>query len=390
MSDPVPFLTTFGHALASMGLYGEGHPSRERAARASLEELRDLAAADPDPQFTFLGGDVVYRGRVLTELPRWEWGSRLAATGIERLEFLDSVGPEEYQGFLEEVHRRLQGRGDDPTLARQFAPAGVRFGPVALSRPELEALGRGGAAATIAYSLRDEAEAILWVHETVQNTGRLPLLETDTIVRSLALAMHAESRLILPLLELKEFDEYTTTHASNVSVLSMALAEYVGLGPREVRAIGVAGMLHDLGKVRIPKEILVKPGAFTEQERAIMQRHPADGARIILSLHKHVDLAAVVAYEHHLWHDGAGYPTLHFPRDPHYVSRLVHLCDVYDALCTRRPYRDALSSEVALHLIEEESGTSFDPELTIAFVRMIREASQQRVAVNDPVVTLRV
>src|SRR5439155_12520789 len=91
MSDPVPFLTAFGHALASMGLYGEGHPARQRAAMSSLEELTQLATADSTPQFTFVGGEVAYRRRVLRELPAWEWASRLAGIGIERLEFQDSV-----------------------------------------------------------------------------------------------------------------------------------------------------------------------------------------------------------------------------------------------------------------------------------------------------------
>src|SRR5437867_3187441 len=97
MSDPVPFLTTFGQALAAMGLYAEGHPARLRAAVSSLEELTELAAADRAPQFTFLGGEVVYRRRVIREMPTWEWSTRLAGIGIERLEFQDSVTLEAYQ-----------------------------------------------------------------------------------------------------------------------------------------------------------------------------------------------------------------------------------------------------------------------------------------------------
>ena len=103
-----------------------------------------------------------------------------------------------------------------------------------------------------------------------------------------------------------------------------------------------------------------------------------------------MDLAAVVAYEHHLWLNGAGYPTLRFQREAHYVSRLVHVCDVYDALCTDRPYRSALTSEVALSIMEKEVGTGLDPALAAAFTRMIRDASQQRVKLDAPEVTVRV
>ncbi len=200
------------------------------------------------------------------------------------------------------------------------------------------------------------------------------------MVRSLSLAMHGESRIRLPLLQLKTFDQYTTTHASNVAVLAMGLAEFLGLSSAEVREFGVAGLLHDLGKVRIPKEILVKPGAFTDEERAIVQRHPVEGARIILEREKRLRIASFVAYEHHIMLNGGGYPALRYPRDCHFASKVVHVCDVYDALCTDRPYRDAWPSARALDYITEKAGTEFDPQLVEAFRLMIGEAEEAGVS----------
>jgi putative two-component system response regulator len=189
--------------------------------------------------------------------------------------------------------------------------------------------------------------------------------------------MHAERASVLPLLQLKEFDQYTTTHSMNVAVLAMALAESLELGSAQVRAVGVAGLLHDLGKVRVAKEVLLKPGKLTEEERAEIQRHPVEGARILLAGDQPLDLAAVVAYEHHLMMDGSGYPCRHSPRDTHYGSRMVHLCDVYDALRTKRPYRDAWESEKALRYIEERAGLEFDPALAATFTTMIRRWDQR-------------
>ena len=163
----------------------------------------------------------------------------------------------------------------------------------------------------------------------------------------------------------------------------MALAEFMGLSKRDVRAYGVAGLLHDLGKVRIPREILVKPGRLTPEERAIMNRHPADGARIIFASDKQLDLAAVVAYEHHIMLNGGGYPCLHYGRDCHSASRLVHVCDVYDALRTRRPYRDAWESERALEYIESRAGTEFDPDVARAFCGMMRQLDRRLVVVDE-------
>jgi putative nucleotidyltransferase with HDIG domain len=183
-------------------------------------------------------------------------------------------------------------------------------------------------------------------------------------------------------LQLKEFDQYTTTHSLNVSVLAMALAEFIGLGPKDVRGFGVAGLLHDLGKVRIPLEVLTKPGKLTDEEWTIMRRHPGDGARIIYESDRQLDLASAVAYEHHIMINGGGYPTRHFRRDCHKASRLVHICDVYDALRTRRPYREAWDSERVLANIQSGAGPDFDHELATAFIQMMRQW-ERRVAVVD-------
>src|SRR5690348_2281213 len=118
--------------------------------------------------------------------------------------------------------------------------------------------------------------------------------------------------MLVPLLELRQFDEYTTTHCLNVSVLTMALAEHLGLAARDVRTFGVAGLLHDLGKVRIPLEILNKPGKLTDEERKVMQGHTVEGARLIITSDRELDLAAAVAYEHHIMINGGGYPNCHY------------------------------------------------------------------------------
>jgi putative two-component system response regulator len=122
----------------------------------------------------------------------------------------------------------------------------------------------------------------------------------------------------------------------------------------------------------IPAEILTKPGKLTPEERAVVEAHPADGARMILEGSEPMDLAAAVAYEHHLCHNGGGYPVLHYPRQAHQASRLVHVCDVYDALRTRRPYREAWSSDEALEYIQARAGGEFDPAMAASFIEMMR------------------
>jgi putative nucleotidyltransferase with HDIG domain len=386
MSDPVHFLNAFAQALGVMTLYPEGHPSRERVVDAAFSELNGIASRGAHPSFTFLDDEVVFGRERLRELKSWDWGKRLVAAGVQRLEFEREVTRDEFESFLQEILGRLMLSSIDTSEARQMRSLGIRFGAVGLKGQE-----ETGAApaplemAALDVTLGEEAETFRWLQNEVQSRGSVPLLEAEAVVRSLSVAMHGDSRIVLPLLKLKEFDQYTTTHSLNVAVLSMGLAESLGCRPKEVRAIGVAGLLHDIGKIRIPLEVLTKPGKLSDEERAIINQHPLDGARVIMQSDEDVGMAATVAYEHHIMLNGGGYPALHYNRECTMASRLVHVCDVYDALSTTRPYREAWPSEKVLSYLEERTGTEFDPELVGAFIRTLRQGQARvRVLSDEP------
>jgi putative nucleotidyltransferase with HDIG domain len=331
---------------------------------------------------------VVYGRERLRELKSWDWGKRLVAAGIQRLEFERKVTRDEFNSFLQEVLARLMLSTIDTTEARQMRSFGIRFGAVGLQGQEsLDATAPAPVAtlATLELTLGEEAETFRWLQSEVQSNGSVPLLEAEAVVRSLSVAMHGDSRMVLPLLQLKEFDQYTTTHSLNVAVLSMGLAESLGCRSREIRAIGVAGLLHDIGKIRIPLEVLTKPGKLTDEERAIMNSHPIDGARLIMQSEEDLGMAATVAYEHHVMLNGGGYPAMHYTRECAMASRLVHVCDVFDALSTKRPYRDAWPAEKTMAYLEERAGSEFDPDLVAAFIRTLRQGQAQvRVLSDDP------
>jgi len=377
----VRFLTSMAQALATMSLYAEGHPARARAAVASFDTLRDLQAVDPRPSFSFLGSDVVYGQQAIRGLTDWEWATKLANVGVQRLEFADIVERDAYVSFLEDVLARVSAfnavsaanAAVNVPLASNSGPTPIRFGAVGVrgagDQRVYEITTQADEASLL--DLNAEVEAIRWVHDEVDTREEIPLLEAESIVRSLSVAMHGDSQMLLPLLTLKEFDQYTTTHALNVSVLSMGLAEFMGLSAREVRSYGVAGMLHDLGKVRVPKDILTKPGKLTPEEWSLMRSHTVEGARLILQSDQNLDVAALVAFEHHIMINGGGYPDRHFRCDCHKASTLVHVCDVYDALRTKRPYRDAWEPAATLAYIERGIGTEFDADVAKAFIAMM-------------------
>lgn len=383
--DPTRFLGSLAQTLSTMALYKPGHPARERVIDRSFGLLNDVLADDKHPEFSFLGEEVVYGTATLRELRDWEWSKRFNTLGIQRLEIDSDVTRDDYVAFLELVASRLASSGapvDTAEIRQMTARQRIRYGEVGV-RSDDEAgrrvLEREVVTATITYQMGEEIDAIKYMHEEVMKNGGLPLLEAEAVVRSLSIAMHGQSEMMLPLVMLKEFDQYTTTHCLNVSVLTMALAEHLGLNARDVRTFGVAGLLHDLGKVKIPTEILNKPGKLTDEERAVMQNHTTEGAKLIITSDRELDMAAAVAFEHHIMLNGGGYPKRHFQRDCHKASMLVHVCDVYDALRTNRPYRAAWEAERVLSYIEEKSGTEFEPQIAAKFVEMMR-ALEGRVA----------
>jgi putative nucleotidyltransferase with HDIG domain len=390
MTEPSRFLAALAQTLSTMALYKPGHPARERTIDRTFALLQEFLAEDPHPEFSFLGDEVIYGKNSIRELRDWEWSKKFPIIGIQRLEFDPDVTRDDFVAFMEEVAERVAAPGApiDTSVSRQTGKRlTIRHGGIGIKSETAELkrmFEKEVITATIQLQLGEEIDAVKWMHDAVLSKGELPLLEAEAVVRSLSIAMHGESEMLLPLLQLKNFDQYTTTHCLNVSVLTMALAEHLGLNPRDVRTFGVAGLLHDLGKVRIPIEILNKPGKLTDDERNVMQGHTVEGAKLIITSDRELDMAAAVAYEHHIMLNGGGYPKRHYSRAVHKASTLVHVCDVYDALRTNRPYRAAWEAERVLKYIDEKSGSEFEPDVANAFLAMMRALEGRLAAVQYP------
>jgi putative nucleotidyltransferase with HDIG domain len=384
----VRFLSHLAQAISAITLYDRGHPTRLATMDRAYEWLLELQDSVPTPTFTFMGDEVLLDSWPLREMRNWDWSARLAARGVQRVEFLDRVTRDDFHAFLLEIQSRLADEEVSTAEVRQGRPSSIRYGEVQM-KGEDDGEGEGAQSlptVRLGYSLKEEIQGIRWLHGELHDEKALHLAEASGIVRSLSVAMHSDQTYMIPLLRLREYDQYTTTHSLNVSVLTMALAEFLGLAPREVRTFGIAGLLHDLGKVKIPGDILNKPGALTDQEREVINSHTVEGARLIIETEQDLDVAAVVAYEHHMRIDGGGYPRMVYQRECHAASALIHVCDVFDALRTDRPYRRAMSSKRALRIIEAGAGTDFDPDVAHAFIKMMKRWETRIADVNpdDP------
>lgn len=173
------------------------------------------------------------------------------------------------------------------------------------------------------------------------------------------------------LASLKSEDEYTYVHATNVALLTMCLAEYLGFQGKTLENIGVAALLHDVGKMVIPDEILNKPGALDSEERTVMETHPLRGVQYLARQADIPPMVMLAAMEHHLKYDGSGYPHISDDWRPNIVSQMVSVADVFDALRSKRPYSGPMGQDKIVDILRHEKGKALNPELVEHFVAMI-------------------
>jgi putative nucleotidyltransferase with HDIG domain len=166
-------------------------------------------------------------------------------------------------------------------------------------------------------------------------------------------------------------DPYTGHHSHRVTKIALTFARSLGLGPQEMEALSNAGYLHDIGKIGVSDSILLKPGPLTPEERAIIETHPRIGEKIVEPLGLKPQEKDLILLHHERW-DGQGYPHGLQGNGIPYLCRLLALADVFDALSSDRPYRQAFSTPEALAEIEAQAGHQFDPDLTGKFVQLLR------------------
>ena len=156
----------------------------------------------------------------------------------------------------------------------------------------------------------------------------------------------------------------------------MSQEEPLGFSGEHLHQIGVASLLHDVGKVLIPEELLNKPGKLSQDERKIIETHTVKGARYLMGIEGIPKLAVLCAMEHHLKYDGSGYPSMKGGWRPNIVSQLISIADVFDAMRSRRSYQGALPLQQITDVLSKGSGTSFNPQLVSHFFRLIRYQSK--------------
>jgi HD-GYP domain-containing protein (c-di-GMP phosphodiesterase class II) len=228
------------------------------------------------------------------------------------------------------------------------------------------------------YSKEVYFKSISLVKEVVEGINQQKALNIRKAKRLMQNAVNAimqDDSTLLGLANIKNYDEYTFNHSVNVAIYAIALGQRIGIPKKHLSHLGMAGLFHDMGKTKIPKEILNKTGKLSPEEWSAMRFHPVIGTELIMRMKEWGELSTRMiegAFEHHLRYDLTGYPKLTRKRKISLFGRIITIADFYDALVRPRVYnRFPYVSEKILGIMLERSGKDFDPAVVKVFINMI-------------------
>jgi putative nucleotidyltransferase with HDIG domain len=360
-------LRRFAAGIRSAQLYSKGHPIITRNLESLSAAIQLLHTLEPAIVIGLVGEQVIVddtpmaKGDTLGPLIR-----RLQQSGVERVTIDRGVTVDEISAFIDAVTAAEAPRADD--VAAFPALPHIRVGRVTIEQ-RVESSLTDMAAIKRMYNEAVTVANTVW--ESALTEGKPDATAARSMVDGLAQAVAQNRTALLALTTLKNYDNYTFTHMVNVSILTMGQARGLGIDGPLLREFGLAALMHDIGKVRTPLEVLNKPGKLTDAEFAIMKRHTVDGAEILRQTPDVPALAPVIAFEHHLRIDGTGYPSGVARTSLNIGTMLCSIADVYDAMRSQRRYQEAFPTDRILEVLKRNDGQQFDQHLVRRFVQLI-------------------
>jgi HD-GYP domain-containing protein (c-di-GMP phosphodiesterase class II) len=368
-------------AISNARLYAVDHPQVRRYFKAAHRALDALLKDLAEITILVIGNDLVVNGQTLNGKGRQiaQLVALLRRNGISRISFGPEVRAKELTAFIHELSR-AKSKAVHSRPGIQLGQVEVRDagGGDDLDNAEGtnadEGIGDGQMQETVAdlASLRDvKQEEFKALYHQARRHQKIDLRSIDEMVKKFIGGFSRGINPLRLLADIKSADEYTFTHVVNVCILTMGQAEALGFKGRHLYDIGIASVLHDVGKQFIPSEIIHKPGMLTPEERKIIETHTIKGAQYLLGLEEIPKLAVLGALEHHIRYDGSGYPAIAGDWEPNIASQMLAIADMFDAMRSRRPYQDPKPQKLILKIMREEAGTCFNPVLVNSFIRLI-------------------
>ena len=351
-------------------LYAADHPLVARNMAGLVTVLTALHQQQPSIAVGIVGNDLVVAdtpmhkiSATMTELIR-----KLKDNKVERIAFERGVTQDELVALVQNLSRLGGKAGGDAD--KDLSSAHVRVGRLKGSDDKKQ----DGIASDIAAIRQMYSSAVASAEVLVESAANEGIPDAPAALQTvdgLADAVTQNRTALMALTAMRSYDNYTFTHMVNVSILTMAQARALGIDGKLLREFGLSALMHDIGKVRTPLEILNKPDALTDDEFVIMKRHVVDGAEILRMTPDVPALAPVVAFEHHLRVDGSGYPSGVTRSSLNIGTMLCSIADVYDAMRSQRNYQKAFPTDRILAVLKRNDGTQFDQHLVRRFVQLI-------------------
>ncbi len=285
---------------------------------------------------------------------------RFKKKGIARVDFLPGVTLPEVKQFIIDM--------SSPDKNLKLYPH-IKFGTIDINVSVTEQDG-----VLEQYSIPENIEKVKDIFHVTSPFRKLNIAGIDEVVVHFIASIKREANILKYLNPVKMFSEYTYTHATNVAMISVFMAESIGVDNALLHDIGVAALLHDTGKMFISNEVLEKTATLDEKEFTEIQNHSLYGARYLAKIDDVPRLAPIVAFEHHMKYDLTGYPVLKANgRKQHICSQIIAIADFFDALRSQRPYRESMNIKNILALIKKGSGNDFNPVLVDNFIGNIEQ-----------------
>jgi putative nucleotidyltransferase with HDIG domain len=362
-------LRRFASGVRAAQLYAPDHPLVGRNVEGLLAVLKVLHANQSSIAIGIIGSQLIVADTPMSRasLGMAELIKRLKDHHIERVAFERGVTEEQMAPFILAL-AALGGKTDEPHEST-WNFAHIRVGRITATERGIDGIGSDMAAIRRLYSGAVSVAQVAW--ESTETEGEPDLPAALQAIEGLAEAVTQNRTAIVALTAMRNYDNYTFTHMVNVSILTMGQARALGIEGRLLREFGLSALMHDIGKVRTPKEILNKPDKLTDPEFAIMRRHTVDGAEILRRTPEMPILAPVVAFEHHLRQDGTGYPANAKREQLNLGTTLCGISDVYDAMRSQRAYQQAFPTDRILAVLKRNDGTQFDQHLVRRFVQLL-------------------
>ena len=367
-------LRRFAASLRGVQLYSAQHPLVARNIESLAETIRTLHSHEEALTIGIVGDELIV-GDIPMPKASASMGElirRVRAAGVERITIDRGVTTEEITSFIQMLgHPERMAAAAPPNEASASDPLATSHIRVGRVQVDHKVEGSVTDTATIRRLYTEAVSVASMVWETARSDSKPDSGSARSMIDGLAQAVSQNRTALMALTALKNYDNYTFTHMVNVSILTMAQARGLGIDGPLLREFGLAALMHDIGKVRTPTEILNKPDKLTDEEFGIMKRHTVDGAEILRRTPEMPGLAPIVAFEHHLRLDGTGYPDGVSRATLNVSTMLCSIADVYDAMRSQRKYQQSFPTDRILAVLQRNDGTQFDQNLVRRFVQLM-------------------